>query len=150
MSQNLSQIYPIKLKNFENEFWGKSIYNFSKILENTSNDLKSAISRYKSLNSFDPRKPTKITCDASFSGLGATIEQKLSDTWEPIAFASHTMNPTEISCFQLGEETLSIVFACTKFHEYLDGRTFLIESDHKPLKVILTKPISQAPPRIQV
>ena len=54
------------------------------------------------------------------------------------------------TCCQLEKETLSIVFACSEFQEYVYGRKFLIENDHKSLKIILTKLISEAPhPRIQ-
>ena len=87
---------------------------------------------------FDPKLQTKITCDASKFGVGATLEQKFKDNCEPIAFA------TEINYCQLEKETLSIVVACLKFHEYVYGRKFLIENDHKPLKTILAKPISEA------
>ena len=38
----------------------------------------------------------------------------------------------------------SIVFACTKCHDYLT-----LEIDHKPLKSIFKKPISKAPARLQ-
>ena len=46
-------------------------------------------------------------------------------------------------------ETLAIVFGCSKFHEYIYGRRFLVESDHKALKSILNNPLHKAPPRIQ-
>ena len=94
---------------------------------------------------FDPKLQTKITCDASKCGLGATLEQKFSDIWEPIAFASQTLTPVEINYCQLEKEKLSIAFPCSKFHEYVYGRKFLIENDHKLLKTILAKPIFEAP-----
>ena len=45
-------------------------------------------------------------------------------------------------------ETLSIVFGCEPFHEYLYGRPFLIVNDHLPLKSIFGKSIMNCPPRI--
>ena len=93
---------------------------------------------------FDPKLQTKITCDASKFGLGATLEQKFNNIWEPIAFASRTLTRAESNYCQLEKEILSIVFACSKFHEYVYGRKFLIESDHKPLITILAKLISEA------
>ena len=50
--------------------------------------LKSTISNCASLKFFDPKLQNKITCDASKFRLGATLEQKFNDNWEPIAFAS--------------------------------------------------------------
>ena len=45
---------------------------------------------------------------------------------------------------------LAIVFGCTRFHEYIFGlQTIEIETDHKPLEMILKKPLHQAPTRLQ-
>ena len=46
------------------------------------------------------------------------------------------------------KETLAIVFACSKFHEYIYGRQFVVESDHKSLKNIFW--IHKTPPRIEI
>ena len=81
--------------------------------------------------------------------MGATLEQLHGDKWLPIAFASRTMTSAEQNYSQLEKETLSIVFGCSKFHEYLYGRKFIIENDHKPLMSIFKKPFSKTPPRIQ-
>ena len=97
---------------------------------------------------FDLKSQTKITCDTSKCGLVATLEQKFNN-WEPIEFASQTLIIAKINYCLLDKETLPIVFACSKFHEYVYGRKFHIEDDQKPLKTILAKPISEAPPRIQ-
>ena len=72
---------------------------------------------------FDLTLQTKITCDASKCGLVATLEQKFNN-WEPIAFASQTLIIAKINYCQLDKETLPIVFACSKFHEYVYGRKF--------------------------
>ena len=95
----------------------ETVWDFSKIHERKFEELKSTINNCASLKFFDPKLQTKITCDASKFGLGATLEQKFNDNWEPIAFASRTLTPAEINYCQLEKETLSIVFACSKFHE---------------------------------
>ena len=43
----------------------------------------------------------------------------------------------------------SIVFACTKFHDYIYGKTVKVETDHKSFKSIFKKPVSKAPARLQ-
>ena len=45
---------------------------------------------------------------------------------------------------------LAIVFGCTRFHGYIFGMPEVeIETDHKPLEMILKKPLHQAPHRLQ-
>ena len=43
----------------------------------------------------------------------------------------------------------AIVFACQRFSTYLLGRSFVAESDHKPLEMIAMKNLANAPPRLQ-
>lgn len=44
---------------------------------------------------------------------------------------------------------MAIAFACLQFHQFVYGNDIVVQSDHKPLEAIMTKPLSQAPPRIQ-
>ena len=39
--------------------------------------------------------------------------------WHPIAYDSRTLNKSEQNYCQLEKEILSIIFACTKFHDYM-------------------------------
>ena len=41
------------------------------------------------------------------------------------------------------------MFACQKFHQYIFGKKVRIETDHKPLEIIVQKPILSAPRRLQ-
>ena len=107
-----------------------TVWDFNQIHERKFDELKLTISNCASLKFFDPKLQTKITCDASKFGLGATHEQKFNDNWEPIAFASRTLTPAEINyCLIIAQ-----INYWSKFHEYVYGRKFLIENDHKPLK----------------
>ena len=42
-----------------------------------------------------------------------------------------------------------IVFACTKFYDYIYGKEVIIESDHKPLETIFQKQLEKAPARLK-
>jgi len=42
-----------------------------------------------------------------------------------------------------------VVFAFTKFHQYVYGKEVVVESDHKPLEMIAKKALAAAPPRLQ-
>ena len=57
-------------------------------------------------------------------------------TKKPIAHASRTLLQTEKHYSQIEKEALGIIFAVTKFHRYLHGRFFTLQTDHKPLITI--------------
>ena len=57
----------------------------------------------------------------------------------PIAFASCTLSPAEKKYSQLEKEALAIIFAVTKFHHYLYGVHFTIQSDHQPLSFLFSE-----------
>ena len=67
----------------------------------------------------------------------------------PVVYASRSFTVAEQHYAQIGKELLAIVFACERFNQFIYGKQVTVESDHKPLGAIITKPLSQAPPRIQ-
>ena len=79
------------------------------------------------------------------SGLGATL---INDN-KIVAFASKRLTDTESQYTNIKRELLAVVFGCERFHIYVYGKEFQIESDHKPLENIQNKNIAQAPARLQ-
>jgi hypothetical protein len=45
--------------------------------------------------------------------------------------------------------TLAILYGCEHFHQYIYDRTVVVETDHKPLEAIVTKPLYRARIRLQ-
>ena len=108
--------------------------------------LKKLVTQAPVLKFFDPAKPVKISVDASSKGMGAIL---LQDE-QPIAYASKALTKSQQNYAQIEKEMLAIVFGCTRFHEYIFGlHSIEVETDHKPLEMILTKPLHQAPTRLQ-
>ena len=107
--------------------------------------IKNLISEDTTLSFYDRNKPITLQVDASSRGLGATIIQD----GRPIAFASKALTETESRYANIEWELLAIVYGCTKFHTILYGRSFTVESDHKPLEQVQKKRLSDAPLRLQ-
>ena len=98
------------------------------------------------LRHFDPAATElEMTTDASQHGLGA----HLSIDGEAVLFASKSLNKTERNYSQIEKELYAIVFGAIRFHRYIYGRKVTVYTDHKPLESVLTKPLFQAPPRLQ-
>ena len=109
------------------------------------NRIKSSISNKVTLTYFDPQKETVLQVDASTKGLGATLMQDN----KPVAFASKALTDTESRYANIERELLAVVYGWEKFHTYLYGRSFTVQSDHKPLESIHLKHLTSAPPRLQ-
>ena len=54
-----------------------------------------------------------------------------------MAYASRSLTKSEQNFSQLEKEALAIVFSIKKFHQYVYGRKFILQTDHKPLTMIL-------------
>ena len=67
-----------------------------------------------------------------------------------MAYAYKALTESQQNYAQMEKEMPAIVFGCERFHDFLYGQNVgTVESDHKPLEVILKKPIHQAPLRLQ-
>ena len=112
--------------------------------------MKELLTTFPTLVKFEVEKKHRITADASKHSLGAALLQKEEIGWLPVSYASRTMTETEQRYAQIEKEALAVTWACQKFDFFLVGRTFLIETDHKPLVPLLgNKDLSELPIRIQ-
>ena len=105
----------------------------------------------KVLVHYNPKLPLVLICDASPYGIGAVFSHQIANgTDRPVAFASRTLVLAAKKYAQI-ERGLAIVFGLRKFHKYVYGRDFVIQTDHKPLLGFLKDKLisSLASPRIQ-
>ncbi|CAB3991427.1 transposon Tf2-1 poly [Paramuricea clavata] len=119
----------------------------------TSSGVKPDPEKVIAIQNMEPPKDKKelhtkavvLQVDASSKGLGAVLLQEN----KPIAFAPKALIPAESRYANIERELLAVVYGCEKFHTYLYGRQFVVESDHRPLEQIQKKNLDMAPPRLQ-
>ena len=97
------------------------------------------------LKYFKSTKGVTLQCDASDKGLGAVLLQD----GHPIAYANRALTDPETRYAQIEKELLAVVYGLEKVHTYTYGRQVSVESDHKPLEMIVKKPLYRAPKRLQ-
>ena len=91
-------------------------------------NIKTELTKPTVLAFYNPANETKVSADASSHGLGAILLQMEANAWRPVAFAS---------------------WACERFRDYLVGKRFCIETDHKPLVPLLSSThLDNLPPRV--
>ena len=106
---------------------------------------KEEISKNVTLPYFNPKSETTLQTDASKKGLGAVILQNS----KPVMFASRALTGAEKNYQNLERECLATIWGMEKFHYFLYGKKFTLETDQKPLVSIYKKHMVEISPRIQ-
>ena len=88
-----------------------TVWTFDANHKKDLDDLKQLITKAPVLKVFVEKLPTRISCDASSTGLGAVLEQMHGENWYPVAYAGRSLTDCEKNYCQLEKETLSILFA---------------------------------------
>ena len=94
---------------------------------------------------FDRIKEIILQTDASKKGFGAVILQEE----QPIYYASRALTSAEKNYKNLECEAQAAVWGMEKFHYFLYGRKFILQTDQKPLVSIFRKHMIDVFPRIQ-
>ena len=106
---------------------------------------KEEISKNVTLPYFNPKSETTLQTDAFKKGLGAVILQNS----KPVMFASWALTGAEKNYQNLERECLAMIWGMEKFHYFLYGKKFMLETDQKPLVPIYKKHMVEISPRIQ-
>ena len=109
------------------------------------NRFKVEISKMRALSYFDVNADTTLQMDASKKGLGACIIQKE----KVVCYASRALTKTEQNYQNLEREALGTIWEMEKFHYFLFGEEFTLETGQKPLVSIYKKHMIDISPRVQ-
>ena len=102
-------------------------------------ELKVALVNHPTTHLPDLNHPFIVGSDASDKGTGAVLMQDVEGRRRVVDFMSRTFSDTEKRYSTIEREATAILWALDKWHYFLLGRQFTIETDHKPLQWLLTK-----------
>lgn len=80
-----------------------------------------------------------ITADASKIAIGAVLEQRGSQGWEPLGFFSAKLQPNQREWPPFDRELLAAFKAIRHFRHMVEGRRFTLYTDHQSLVPALSK-----------
>ena len=107
--------------------------------EKAFNNLKELLASKPILKQLpELEKQFVLRTDASDKGVGAVLMQSHDGTLFPAAFASKKLSDRERKYSTMERECLAVVWGVKKFMLYLNGKPFMLQTDHQPL-VFLNK-----------
>ena len=95
--------------------------------------LKSMITSEPILQMPNFDKTFILQVDASDSGIGGALMQDYEGELRPVALTSRKLSSREKAFAVIEKECLAVIHSIKKFHVYLFGRQFVIQTDHLPL-----------------
>ncbi|CAH8611522.1 unnamed protein product [Dicrocoelium dendriticum] len=97
--------------------------------------IKQKLSQVTSLSYLDTDEKATLVLktDASQSAVGAVLQQLIGNEIQPLSFFSRKLQPAQTRYSTFGRELLAMYLAVKHFRHVLEGRRFVILTDHKPL-----------------
>ena len=94
--------------------------------------------------------PLSLFVDASDVGGGGVVHQLVDNGWQPLAFFSKRLQDRETRYSTSGRELLAAYLSIRHFRHFLEGRSYTLYTDHKPLTYALnSKPDRHSPREIR-
>ena len=107
---------------------------WTKECNNAFNKIKKCLLSDLALAYYDSKKELIVASDASDYGIGTVLLPRFEDgITKPTAHASRALLPAERYYSQIEKAGLSITYAVKKCHSFIHCRTFVLQTDHKPL-----------------
>lgn len=109
--------------------------------------VKQSLSTAVCLHHLNPEATLVLKTDASQNAVGAVLQQVLHDDVQPLEFFSRKLQPAQTRYSTFGRELLAMYLAVKHFRHLLEGRQFVILTDHKPLTFAFRTPSDKLSPR---
>ena len=90
----------------------------------------------------DNKLDIRLYTDASDFGIGGVLLQVVGAIWQPIAFVSKSLTPTQIRWSTIQKEAYAILYCCTQLDYLIRYRMFTIHTDHLNITYMKQNPTS--------
>ncbi|GJX01790.1 reverse transcriptase domain-containing protein [Tanacetum coccineum] len=117
---------------------------FSEECIDSFNTLKRKLTEAPILIAPDWDLPFELMCDASDFAIGAVLGQRKNKHFQPIHYASKTMNEAQTHYTTTEKELLAVVYAFEKFRSYLVMSKSIVYTDHSAIKYLFAKKDAKA------
>ncbi|CAL1370582.1 unnamed protein product [Linum trigynum] len=88
----------------------------------------------------------ELMCDASDYAVGAVLGQRRGRHFQPICYASKTLNDAQENYTTTEKELLAVIFAFDNFRTYLVLSKVIVYTDHSTIRFLMSK--ADAKPRL--
>ena len=106
---------------------------------------KKLLSEATLLHHPDPKLLISSTVDASDTGISGKLEQLHEKDWKPIAFFSRKLSTAEKNYSPFDRELLAAHDTIKHFKHFLEGRSFTLYTDQKPLTSAIQSKSDKSP-----
>ncbi|XP_028043205.1 uncharacterized protein LOC114252776 [Bombyx mandarina] len=115
-------------------------------LEECFNAYKDSLSSAALLAHPLPNAELGLFTDASSSHVGACLQQKVGDAWQPLGFFSKKLNPRQCQWPAYYRELLAVYESVQHYRHFLAAQHVTIYTDHKPLVYAFSQRRERLPP----
>lgn len=95
----------------------------------------------------DASLPWGLFTDASDTAMGAVLQQRFKNEWQPLAFFTKGFSPAQRKYSAYDRELLAVYSAIRYFRFMIEGRRFTVFTDHKPLVFAFKQKPEKCSPR---
>lgn len=111
------------------------------------NNCKDSLAHAALLAHPDCHAELALVTDASDLAMGAVLQQLKDDSWQPLAFFSRKLSPSQQKYSPYDRELLAIYESIKYFRHMLEARHFVVFTDHKPLSYAFSERKAICSPR---
>ncbi|CAH2108893.1 unnamed protein product [Euphydryas editha] len=126
---------------------GSHPVTFAAVEMEAFNACKDGLSQAALLAHPDCDAKLALVTDASDKAIGGALQQLKDSAWQPLAFFSRKLSPSQTKYSPYERELLAIYESVKHFRHMLEARHFVIYTDHRPLTYAFSSRKDHCSPR---